>query len=232
MLNSRLMGLVYVRVFCAYTIARSSFPHCAKLAIYQVAQNLMALSPAVDVAVRSFLSLPTAIATIYCAVGDRRIARSDFGFAIVDWASYMVSIEPYIRRGLALRDIELQARRILDLCAWLGHWLYSIGFRQSRAVAKKHTIRSLRFPYLWLSKKYARFEVKLESIKAEGERLKQILIEYAVRGPCADCFRKELLCVNDRSVRLAQHRPFPKIKVISGLQRCLAARRLRYQVND
>ncbi|EEP82746.1 predicted protein [Uncinocarpus reesii 1704] len=133
---------------------------------------------AVDAAIQSFLSLPAAIAAIYNAVGDRRIARSDFGFAIVDWTSYMVSIEPYIRRGLGYQDIELQARRILDLCAWLGYWLYSIGFRQSCAVAKRLTIQSLRFPYLWLNKKCRRFEAKLELIKSEGERLKETLNGY------------------------------------------------------
>ncbi|WEW59934.1 hypothetical protein PRK78_005416 [Emydomyces testavorans] len=140
-------------------------------------------SGAIDAAIQSFLSLPAAIAAIYGAVGDRRIARSDFGFAIVDWTSYMVSIEPYIRRGLGYRDIELQARRILDLCAWLGWWLYSIGFRQSHAVAKKHTIRSLQFPCFWLNKKYKRFEVKLDLIKGEGERLKQTLLVYTAGQP-------------------------------------------------
>ncbi|QVM09384.1 hypothetical protein D8B26_004044 [Coccidioides posadasii str. Silveira] len=137
--------------------------------------SMAAGGPALDLAMQSFLALPAAIAAIYNAVGDRRIARSDFGFSIVDWMSYMVSIEPYIRRGLGCQDIELQARRILDLCAWLGRWLYSIGFRQSRALAKRYTLRGLRFPYLWLSKKYQHFDTKLKLIKSEGEQLKRSL---------------------------------------------------------
>ncbi|KAI1934598.1 hypothetical protein LOZ58_004632 [Ophidiomyces ophidiicola] len=133
----------------------------------------MAVSSAIDAAIQSFSSLPAAIAAIYSAVGDRKIARSDFGFAIVDWASYMVSIEPYVRRALEFPDIGLQAQRVLDLCVWLGHWLYSIGFRQSRATAKLPTLQGLRFPYFWLDKKYQRFEAKLQLIKVEGEQLKQ-----------------------------------------------------------
>ena len=105
-----------------------------------------------DAAIASFVNLATLVGNIYQAVGFRKIAKSDFGWAIDDWRSYMVTSTPAITTGLNNPPTAIQAQRVLELNAKLGDWLAANGFRQSFAASGKFSIAHWRLPHFWLAK--------------------------------------------------------------------------------
>jgi len=128
----------------------------------------MAAVAAGDSAVSALTNLAATVMSVYDSVGERKVGKSDLIFAVTDWASLLRFAKEPLQTALQRKDTHARALRVMELNAALASWLAGIGFKMSSAEADWRSPRKRsQMPRFFLAKKAARFQVKLDLIKAE-----------------------------------------------------------------
>lgn len=132
---------------------------------------MAAALPAATAAVSALTALAGTVLSVYDAVGEHRVGRSDLVFRIADWASLMAYARGPIARALEDERTRARALRVLDLNAAVACWLAGTGFGLDSATARwnrpKEVRRWVRLPRFWLAKKAGRLKEMMEVVKGE-----------------------------------------------------------------